>query len=75
MKSMNLFCAILVFAFLPVSTAGSETKPSAPKMTAAEIVEKNVAARGGMAGCADNGNEGQNGSRGKPTVVASRSRR
>lgn len=49
MRSMSLLCAILVFAFLPMSMAGSETRPNAPKMTAAEIVDKNVAARGGLA--------------------------
>lgn len=49
MRSMNLLCASLVVALLPLSMAGSETKPSAPKLTAAEIVDKNVAARGGLA--------------------------
>ena len=48
MKSMNLLCAGLVVALLPLSMSGSET-PSAPKLTAAEIVDKNVAARGGLA--------------------------
>lgn len=48
MRSTNLFCAMLLFASLPLSLAGSETKPSAPKLTAAEIVDKNVAARGGL---------------------------
>jgi hypothetical protein len=49
MRSTNLFCAMLMLASLPLSLAGSETKPSAPKLTAAEIVDKNVAARGGLA--------------------------
>jgi len=48
MRSTSLFCAMLMFASLPLSLAGSETKPSAPKLTAAEIVDKNVAARGGL---------------------------
>jgi hypothetical protein len=49
MRTVNLFCASLMVALLPLSIAGSETKPSAPKLTAAEIVDKNVAARGGLA--------------------------
>lgn len=49
MRTMNLLCAIMVVALLPLSMAGSETKPTAPKLTAAEIVDKNVAARGGLA--------------------------
>lgn len=49
MRSMNLFCAILMFAFLPLSMAGSDTKATAPQMSAAAIVDKNVAARGGLA--------------------------
>jgi outer membrane lipoprotein-sorting protein len=49
MKSLNLLCASLVVTLLPLSMAGSDTKPSAPKLTAAEIVDKNVAARGGLA--------------------------
>ena len=49
MRSVNLLCISLVVALVPLSVAGSETKPSAPKLTAAEIVDKNVAARGGLA--------------------------
>jgi hypothetical protein len=49
MRIMNLFCAMMIFTFLPVSMAASETKPTAPQMTAAAIVDKNVAARGGLA--------------------------
>ena len=49
MRSMNLLCASLMIAMLPLSMAGSETKPSAPTLTAAEIVDKNVAAHGGLA--------------------------
>ena len=48
MRSMNLFCAVLVFASVPLSMAASETKLSAPHLTAAQVVEKNVAARGGL---------------------------
>ncbi len=49
MRGMNLLCASLVVALLSLSMAGSDTKPSASKLTAAEIVDKNVAARGGLA--------------------------
>jgi outer membrane lipoprotein-sorting protein len=49
MRRMYLFCVGLVVAFLPLSMAGSETKTSAPRLTASEIVDKNVAARGGLA--------------------------
>lgn len=49
MRSMNVFCAMLMSAFLPLSMAGSETKATAPQMSAAAIVDKNVAARGGLA--------------------------
>ena len=49
MRSMKLLCISLVVALLPLSMAGSETKPTAPKLTVAEIVDKNVAARGGLA--------------------------
>ena len=49
MKSMFLFCSALVFALLPLSMAGSQTKMSAPHLTAVQIVDKNVAARGGLA--------------------------
>lgn len=43
-------CAAMVFACVPLLTAGSETKTntSAPRLTAEQIVEKNVAARGGL---------------------------
>jgi hypothetical protein len=41
---------VMVFAYLPLALAGSgtETKVNAPKLTAAQIVEKNVDARGGL---------------------------
>jgi hypothetical protein len=50
MRSRILGCAALVFAYLPLAVAGSgtETKVNAPKLTADEIVNKNVAARGGL---------------------------
>jgi hypothetical protein len=46
---MNLLCASMLVALLPLSMAGSETKPTAAKLTATEIVDRNVAARGGLA--------------------------
>ena len=49
MRSANLFCAMLMFASLPLAVVGSEAKPAASTLTAAQIVEKNVAARGGQA--------------------------
>src|ERR1700756_4319412 len=50
MRSMNLFfCAMLMFAFFQSSMVASETKATAPQMTAAAIVDKNAAARGGLA--------------------------
>jgi hypothetical protein len=50
MRSTILGCAALVFAYLPLALAGSgtETKVNAPKLTADEIVSKNIAARGGL---------------------------
>ena len=51
MRSRTLGCAALVFvAYLPLALAGAgtETKVNAPKLTADEIVSKNVAARGGL---------------------------
>jgi len=49
MRSMNLFCAMLMFALFQSSMVASETKAIAPQMTAAAIVDKNAAARGGLA--------------------------
>jgi outer membrane lipoprotein-sorting protein len=46
---MNLLRASLVVALLPLSMAGADTKPIAPNLTAAAIVDKNAAARGGLA--------------------------
>jgi hypothetical protein len=49
MRSQNLFRAVVVLGLVPLAVAGSETKPIAPKVTAVRIVDKNVAARGGLA--------------------------
>lgn len=49
MRSLNLFRAAVVLGLVPLAMAGSETKPAAPKMTAVQIVDRNVAARGGVA--------------------------
>jgi hypothetical protein len=49
MRSKNLFCAMLMFAFFQSSMLASEPKAIAPQMTAAAIVDKNAAARGGLA--------------------------
>lgn len=48
MKCMHLFCAGVMAAFLPLSAGAVDTKTAPSKLTAAEIVEKNVAARGGL---------------------------
>jgi hypothetical protein len=45
---MNLFCAVLMLGLVPASMAGADTKMAAPKLTATQIVDKNVAARGGL---------------------------
>ena len=49
MRRVNLFCVTLIFACVQLSMAASETKGTAPKMTASAIVDKNIAARGGLA--------------------------
>jgi len=49
MKKICLSCAVLMFAFLPALMVGSESKTGASHLTAAQIVDKNVAARGGLA--------------------------
>jgi len=49
MRCMNLFCSTLLFASLPLSMAASGASTTADQMTAAAIVNKNVAARGGLA--------------------------
>jgi hypothetical protein len=51
MSRRSLFCRVAVmFAYLPLALAGAgtETKGTAPKLSAAQIVDKNVAARGGL---------------------------
>lgn len=50
MRRRVLSCAAVVVTFLPLVMAesGNETKGAAPRLTAAEIVDKNVAARGGL---------------------------
>lgn len=49
MRRRSLSCAALLLAYLPLSTAGADTqiKATAPRLTAQQIVDKNVAARGG----------------------------
>src|SRR5579864_9608766 len=50
MRRSVLSCTAFVLACLPLLAAepGSETKGTQPRLTASEIVEKNVAARGGL---------------------------
>jgi hypothetical protein len=50
MRRRFLPCAAIVLAYLPLLTAGTDaqTKTSAPRLTAEQIVDKNVAARGGL---------------------------
>ncbi len=50
MRRRSLPCAALVLAYLPLLTAGTDaqTKTSAPRLTAEQIIDKNVAARGGL---------------------------
>ncbi|MBV8476572.1 MAG: outer membrane lipoprotein-sorting protein [Acidobacteria bacterium] len=48
MKVKHLLCAGLMTAILPLSVAAMDTKTVPPKLSAAEIVEKNVVARGGL---------------------------
>lgn len=49
MRRRSLSCAALVLAYLPLSTAGTDTpiKATAPRLTVQQVVDKNVAARGG----------------------------
>lgn len=49
MRRIRQLCALLVLDLLALSNAGSAATIATPKLTAAEIVEKNVAARGGLA--------------------------
>ena len=67
MRKRLLFSATLLLTCVSVSMAaagGTETKGTASSLTAAQIVEKNVQARGridGVARSARAGNEGQDG--------------
>jgi len=47
MRPVHLFCAVSLLAFLPASMAGADTKAQPARISAAEIVAKNIAARGG----------------------------
>lgn len=49
MRGLNLFRAIVIATLVPLAMAASETNAPAAKLTAAQIVDKNVAARGGLA--------------------------
>lgn len=50
MKTIRISCAAMAVALLPSCLLGADasTKGAAPKLSAAQIVEKNVAARGGL---------------------------
>ncbi|HKV81697.1 MAG TPA: hypothetical protein VJP02_26355 [Candidatus Sulfotelmatobacter sp.] len=51
MRRRSLFSqVVIVLAYLPLALAasGTETKGNAPKLTAAQIVDKNIVARGGL---------------------------
>jgi len=50
MKTMHITCASMLLALLPSLMAGADTstKATAPQLSVAQIVEKNVAARGGL---------------------------
>jgi hypothetical protein len=52
MKMKHISCAAMAFAMLPSWTlaADTTTKAAAPQLSAEQIVEKNVAARGGLSG-------------------------
>jgi len=52
MKMKRISCAAIAFALLPTWMMGADatTKATAPQLSAAQIVEKNVAARGGLSG-------------------------
>ena len=52
MKLKQVSCAVMAVALLPSWMVGADTttKAAAPQLSAAQIVEKNVAARGGLAG-------------------------
>src|SRR4051794_1280817 len=50
MKTKRISCAAMIFAVLPSLMTGADTstKATAPRLSAAQIVEKNVTARGGL---------------------------
>ena len=50
MKTKRVSCAAMLFALLPSLMAGADTstKTAAPRLSAAQIVERNVTARGGL---------------------------
>jgi hypothetical protein len=52
MKMKRISCAAIAFVLLPswMLAADASTKAAAPQLSAAQIVEKNVAARGGLSG-------------------------
>ena len=52
MNMKRISCAAMAFALLPSWMLGADatTKTTAPQMSAAQIVEKNVTARGGLSG-------------------------
>lgn len=52
MNRKRVSCAAMAFALLPSWMLGADatTKATAPQLSAAQIVEKNVAARGGLSG-------------------------
>jgi hypothetical protein len=52
MKMKHISCAAMAFAMLPswALAADTTTKAAAPQLSAEQIVEKNVAARGGLSG-------------------------
>jgi hypothetical protein len=52
MKMKRVSCATIAFALLPSLMAGADTstKTAVPQLSAAQIVEKNVEARGGISG-------------------------
>ena len=52
MNMKRISCAAMAFALLPSYMLGADatTETTAPQLSAAQVVEKNVAARGGLAG-------------------------
>ena len=50
MKTKRISCAVILFALVPtvMAAADNSTKATAPQLSVAQIVEKNVTARGGL---------------------------